>query len=42
VFAVGDVRASAIKRVASAVGEGSNVIQQVTRHIAEVAVRSAP
>jgi thioredoxin reductase (NADPH) len=29
VFAVGDVRQRAVKRVASAVGEGSVVIQQV-------------
>jgi thioredoxin reductase (NADPH) len=35
VFAVGDVRAGSIKRVASAVAEGSNVIQQVIRHITE-------
>jgi len=37
VFAVGDVRHGAVKRVASAVGEGSVVIQQVHRHLAEVA-----
>jgi thioredoxin reductase (NADPH) len=37
VFAVGDVRSGSTKRVASAVGEGSNVIEQVTRHIAEAA-----
>ena len=30
IFAVGDVRARSVKRVASAVGEGSVVIQQVT------------
>lgn len=34
VFAVGDVRSGSVKRVASAVGEGSVVIQQVHRHIA--------
>ena len=32
-FAIGDVRAGSIKRVASAVGEGSVVIQQVHRHL---------
>lgn len=35
VFAVGDVRASSVKRVASAVGEGSVCIQLVHRVIAE-------
>lgn len=35
VFAVGDVRAGSVKRVASAVGEGSVVIQQVHRHLEE-------
>jgi len=34
VFAVGDVRSGSVKRVASAVGEGSVVIQQVHRHLA--------
>ena len=33
VFAIGDVRANSIKRVASAVGEGSVVIHQVHRHL---------
>jgi thioredoxin reductase (NADPH) len=33
-FAVGDVRAGSVKRVASAVGEGSVVIQQVSEHLA--------
>jgi thioredoxin reductase (NADPH) len=33
VFAVGDVRSQSVKRVASAVGEGSVVIQQVHRHL---------
>jgi thioredoxin reductase (NADPH) len=33
VFAIGDVRAGSVKRVASAVGEGSVVIQQVHRHL---------
>jgi len=34
VFAVSDVRSGSVKRVASAVGEGSVVIQQVHRHLA--------
>jgi thioredoxin reductase (NADPH) len=33
IFAVGDVRATSVKRVASAVGEGSVVISQVWRHV---------
>jgi thioredoxin reductase (NADPH) len=33
VFAVGDVRSGSVKRVASAVGEGSVVIQQVHQHL---------
>ena len=37
VFAVGDVRHGAVKRVASAVGEGSIVIQQVHRCLEESA-----
>ena len=32
-FAVGDVRAGSVKRVASAVGEGSVVISQVWQHL---------
>ena len=40
VFAVGDVRYGSVKRVASAVGEGSVVIQQVHRCI-EVAAQAA-
>ena len=34
-YAVGDVRARSVKRVAGAVGEGSVVIQQVTQYLAE-------
>jgi thioredoxin reductase (NADPH) len=34
VFAVGDVRSGSVKRVASAVGEGSIVISQVWEHLA--------
>lgn len=37
VFAVGDVRHGAVKRVASAVGEGSIAIQQVHRYLEESA-----
>ena len=33
IFAVGDVRAGSVKRVASAVGEGSVVISQAYRHV---------
>lgn len=41
VFAVGDVRHGAVKRVASAVGEGSVVIQQVHRHLEADAERAS-
>ena len=34
IFAVGDVRAGSVKRVASAVGEGSVVISKVWEHLA--------
>jgi thioredoxin reductase (NADPH) len=37
VFAVGDVRATSVKRVASAVGEGSVCIQLVHKALAEPA-----
>jgi thioredoxin reductase (NADPH) len=36
IFAVGDVRARAVKRVASAVGEGTIVIQQVGAYLESV------
>lgn len=36
VFAVGDVRHRSVKRVASAVGEGSVAISRVHRHLAEI------
>jgi thioredoxin reductase (NADPH) len=36
VYAIGDVRAGSVKRVASAVGEGSVVIQHVHRHLERV------
>jgi thioredoxin reductase len=35
VFAVGDVRANSVKRVASAVGEGSVCVQLLHRALAE-------
>ena len=35
VFAVGDVRSGSVKRVASAVGEGSVVVQAVHRYLEE-------
>jgi thioredoxin reductase (NADPH) len=35
VFAVGDVRSGSVKRVASAVGEGSVVLQLIHRVLAE-------
>jgi len=34
VFAVGDVRAGSVKRVASGVGEGAAVVSAVHRHLA--------
>jgi len=40
VFAIGDVRAGSIKRVASAVGEGSVVVQHVHRYLASVEERA--
>jgi len=40
VFAVGDVRHGAVKRVASAVGEGSVVIQQVHRYVEAAAAKA--
>jgi len=36
IFAVGDVRSASVKRVASAVGEGSVVIQDVHRYLANL------
>jgi thioredoxin reductase (NADPH) len=41
VFAVGDVRRGSVKRVASAVGEGSVVIQQVDQYLASLAQQAA-
>jgi thioredoxin reductase (NADPH) len=40
VFAIGDVRSGSVKRVASAVGEGSVVIQHVHRYLESVEARS--
>jgi thioredoxin reductase (NADPH) len=42
VFAVGDVRSGSVKRVASAVGEGSVVIQAVHQYLATVAPPDVP
>lgn len=36
IFAVGDVRAGSVKRVASGVGEGSVVVQAIHRHLEEL------
>jgi thioredoxin reductase (NADPH) len=41
VFAVGDVRRGSVKRVASSVGEGSVVIQQVDQYLEALAERAA-
>ena len=41
VFAAGDVRAGSVKRVASAVGEGSVAIPQVHQHLQRQATRAA-
>jgi thioredoxin reductase (NADPH) len=41
VFAVGDVRAGSVKRVASAVGEGSVAIPQVHQHLQRQAIQPA-
>ena len=37
IFAVGDVRCGSVKRVASAVGEGSVVVSQVHQFLATAA-----
>ena len=42
VFAVGDVRADSVKRVASAVGEGSVCIQFVHQYLGQLEHRTAP
>jgi thioredoxin reductase (NADPH) len=40
IFAIGDVRAGSVKRVASSVGEGSVVIQHVHRYLESVEERT--
>jgi thioredoxin reductase (NADPH) len=40
VFAAGDVRSGSIKRVSSAVGEGSMAVKLVHQHLADVSVRA--
>jgi thioredoxin reductase (NADPH) len=40
IFAVGDIRAGSVKRVASAVGEGSVVISEVWQHLASEDLRT--
>jgi thioredoxin reductase (NADPH) len=37
VYAVGDIRTNSVKRVASAVGEGSVVVSDIHRALAEAA-----
>ena len=39
-FAVGDVRCGSVKRVASAVGEGSVVVSEVHAHLSGLRARS--
>jgi thioredoxin reductase (NADPH) len=41
VFAIGDVRAGSIKRVAAAVGEGAQVVATLHAHLAELGVEAA-
>jgi thioredoxin reductase (NADPH) len=42
IFAIGDVRHGAVKRVASAVGEGSVVVRQVLEHLEAPGTAAAP
>ena len=42
VFAIGDLRHSAVKRVASAVGEGSVVVRQVLEYLADEEAQRTP
>jgi hypothetical protein len=42
VFAVGDVRAGSVQRVASAVGEGSVAVPQVHQHLQRQATQPVP
>jgi thioredoxin reductase len=40
IFAVGDVRSGSVKRVASAVGEGSMAVRFVHQYLAEMSARN--
>ncbi len=42
VFAVGDVRSGSVKRVASAVGEGSMALRFVHQYLAEMSALQRP
>jgi len=42
VFAIGDVRAGSVKRVAAAVGEGAQVVAVIHGHLADAAAAAAP
>ena len=42
IFAVGDVRSGSVKRVASAVGEGSVVVQEIHRYLRQLDHSEAP
>jgi len=42
VFAIGDVRSGSVKRVASAVGEGSVAIQHVHNYLEEARLLTRP
>jgi len=42
VFAIGDVRGGSVKRVASAVGEGAQVVAAIHGFLADVGARAAP
>ncbi len=42
IFAVGDVRSGSVKRVASAVGEGSVVVSEIHQHLSSSPVQHAP
>jgi thioredoxin reductase (NADPH) len=42
VFAIGDLRHNAVRRVASAVGEGSVVVRQVLDYLAEQDAQESP
>jgi thioredoxin reductase (NADPH) len=42
IYAVGDVRSSSVKRVASAVGEGSVVVSEIHKYLASLADQAEP